>query len=97
LRPNHPGRGAHVATASYMVAPAARGLKVGRRLGEHSLEEARRLGFRAIQFNCVVRTNEPAVRLWKSLGFEIVGTLPEAFDHPTHGYVDAFVMHRRIR
>ena len=75
-----------------MVAPAARRLGVGRAMGEHCLSEARRLGFRAMQFNFVVSTNESAIHLWKQLGFEIVGTLPGAFRHQQKGYVDVYVM-----
>ena len=96
LRPNHPGRGSHVANAAYLVAAEARGKGVGRAMGEHSIIEARRLGYRAMQFNFVVSTNERAVRLWESLGFEIVGRLPAAFRHPTHGYVDALVMYQQL-
>jgi ribosomal protein S18 acetylase RimI-like enzyme len=94
LRPNQPGRGAHVANAGYAVAQRARGAGVGRALAEHSLAEARRRGFTAMQFNFVVSTNEPAIALWKALGFAIVGTLPGAFRHPRLGLVDAYVMHR---
>jgi L-amino acid N-acyltransferase YncA len=96
LRPNQPGLGSHVANAAFMVSPSARGLRIGRRMGEHCLDEARRLGFRAMQFNFVVSTNEPAVRLWQRLGFSIVGTLPGAFCHPEHGFVDAYVMFRTL-
>jgi L-amino acid N-acyltransferase YncA len=96
LRPNQAGPGAHVANAAFMVAPDARGLGVGRSMAEHSLAEARRLGFRAMQFNFVVSTNEGAVRLWKQLGFEIVGTLPGAFRHPRKGHVDVYVMFRSL-
>jgi ribosomal protein S18 acetylase RimI-like enzyme len=96
LKPNQPGHGSHVANAAYMVSPTARGLGVGRAMGEHSLTEARRLGYRAMQFNLVVATNEPAVALWKSLGFTIVGTLPGAFHHRSLGYVDAYVMYRLL-
>ena len=96
LKPNRPGLGSHVANASFMVAPAARGLGVGRRMAEHCLDEARRLGFRAMQFNCVVSTNEPAIRLWQQLGFTFVGTLPGAFRHAQHGFVDAYVMFREL-
>lgn len=94
--PNRPGRGAHVATASFMVAPAARGRGVGRALGEHVLGWARGAGYRAMQFNAVVETNTAAVRLWLDLGFEIVGTVPEAFDHARWGLVGLHVMHRRL-
>jgi L-amino acid N-acyltransferase YncA len=96
LRPNQAGGGAHVANAAFMVAPDARGEGMGRAMGEHCLREARRLGFRAMQFNFVVSTNKSAVRLWKQLGFKIVGTLPSAFRHPEKGYVDVYVMFRSL-
>jgi ribosomal protein S18 acetylase RimI-like enzyme len=96
LKPNQPALGSHVANAAFMVSPAARGLGVGKRMGEHCLVEARRLGFRAMQFNFVVSTNEAAVRLWQQLGFEIIGTLPEAFRHSQRGFVDAYVMFRTL-
>ena len=67
---------------------------LGRALGEHVIEWARASGFRAIQFNAVVETNTPAVGLWRALGFEVVGTVPEAFEHPRHGYVGLLIMHR---
>lgn len=92
LRANQPGAGAHVANAAFMVAPQGQSRGVGHAMGEHSLTEARRLGFRAMQFNFVVSTNVVAVRLWQTLGFKIVGTLPGAFRHPEKGYVDAYVM-----
>jgi L-amino acid N-acyltransferase YncA len=93
IRPNQPGLGAHVANASYMVDPEARGQGLGEAMGRHSLAEARTHGYRSMQFNIVVSTNEAAVRLWKRLGFAIVGTLPGAFHHRTLGYVDAYVMY----
>jgi len=93
MGPNRPGRGDHVGTASFMVAPAARGRGVGRRLAEHVVQWHREAGFRAIQFNAVVETNSAAVRLWESLGFTVVGTVPEAFRSPTQGYVGLHVMH----
>ena len=96
LRPNQPALGSHVANAAFMVAPNARGLGIGRKMGEHCLSEARRLGFRAMQFNFVVSTNEGAIRLWKQLGFKIVGTLPSAFRHPQNGYVDVYIMFRSL-
>jgi len=96
LRPNRPDLGAHVSNASFMVAPTARRLGVGRAMGEHCLTEARRLGFRAMQFNFVVSTNESAVHLWQDLGFKIVGTLPGAFRHSGKGYVDVYVMFRSL-
>jgi GNAT superfamily N-acetyltransferase len=97
LRPNQPALGSHVANAGFMVAPQSRGMGAGRRMGEHCLEEARRLGYRSMQFNFVVSTNETAVALWKSLGFAIVGTLPGAFRHARLGFVDAYVMFRELQ
>ena len=96
LRANQPGSGSHVANAAFMVAPTSRGEGIGRAMGEHCLSEARRLGFRAMQFNFVVSTNEAAIRVWKQLGFKIVGTLPGAFRHPQNGYVDAYIMFRSL-
>jgi L-amino acid N-acyltransferase YncA len=94
--PNQPGRGAHVANASYMVSEAAQGKGIGRLMGRQSLSEARRLGYLAMQFNYVISTNEPAVALWKKLGFSIVGTLPKAYRHERLGYVDALVMYQLL-
>ncbi len=96
LKPNQKGRGAHVANAGYIVATAARGLGLGRTMGEHSIELARSLGYRAMQFNMVIETNTGAVRLWESLGFETTGRLPGAFRHPEQGFVDALVMYRHL-
>ncbi|MDQ6874199.1 MAG: GNAT family N-acetyltransferase [Actinomycetota bacterium] len=96
LNPNQTGPGGHVASASFMVDPAHAGQGVGRALGEHALGWARAAGYRAMQFNAVVETNTPAVALWLSLGFQIIGTVPEAFRHPTHGYVGLHVMYRRL-
>ena len=95
--PNRPGRGSHVATASFMVDPAAQGRGVGRALGEHVVAWAREAGYRAMQFNAVVETNTAAVRLWQSLGFRIIGTVPGAFEHPEHGFVGLHVMHLDLR
>jgi len=95
-RPNHPGAGSHVAGASFVVAPDAAGRGIGRRLGEAVISEARAHGFRAMQFNAVVETNERAVALWQSLGFEVLTTVPEAFAHPTHGLVGLHIMYRRL-
>ena len=94
LIPNRIGRGSHVANASFMVDPAAHGKGAGRALGEHCLDEARRAGYQAMQFNFVVSSNTAGVELWKKLGFQIVGTLPKAFHHAALGDVDAYVMHR---
>ncbi|GAA5177229.1 GNAT family N-acetyltransferase [Rugosimonospora acidiphila] len=94
LKPNQPGLGDHVANASFMVDPDAAGRGVGRELGRHIIDRAKALGYRAMQFNAVVSTNERAVRLWQSLGFEIVGTVPRAYRHSRHGLVDLHVMHQ---
>lgn len=94
--PNRPGRGAHVATASFMVDPRHTGKGIGRALGEHVLRWARDAGFRGMQFNAVVETNTAAVRLWTALGFEVLATVPEAFDHPQHGLVGLHVMYQRL-
>jgi len=96
IRANAPGQGAHVANAGYMVRPGMAGMGIGAAMGEHSLTEARAVGFRAMQFNAVVSTNSRAVALWQRLGFAIVGTVPGAFRHPTRGFVDLHVMHRLL-
>ena len=96
MGPNRPGRGAHVATASFMVDPAYGGRGVGRVLAEHAVAGAAAAGYRGMQFNAVVETNVRAVALWRSLGFRAIGTVPEAFDHPTAGYVGLHVMYRRL-
>jgi ribosomal protein S18 acetylase RimI-like enzyme len=94
LRPNNIGLGAHVANASFMVDPECQGRGIGKAMGLHCLEEARCDGYLAMQFNFVVSTNTSAVKLWQQLGFEIVGTLPKAFQHAELGLVDAYVMYR---
>ncbi len=96
LRANQKGGGAHVANCGYMTAPWASGKGVARAMCTHSLEHAKARGFRAMQFNFVVSSNERAVRLWQSMGFEIVGRLPGAFVHPKLGVVDALVMYRQL-
>jgi L-amino acid N-acyltransferase YncA len=96
LRANQKGGGAHVANCGYMTAPWAIARGVARAMCQHSLEYAKTRGFRAMQFNFVVSSNERAVRLWQSMGFEIVGRLPVAFMHPTLGPVDALVMYRHF-
>lgn len=96
LRANNAGGGAHVANCGYMVAGEATGRGVARTMCAHSLARAKERGFRAMQFNFVIATNERAVRLWQAMGFAIVGRLPGAFAHPTYGYVDALVMYRGL-
>ncbi len=96
IKPNQPGLGSHVCNCGYIVGEQARGKGVAALMCEHSQAEARRLEFRAMQYNLVVATNEGAVRLWQKLGFEIVGRLPGAFKHSSLGYVDAFVMYKQL-
>jgi ribosomal protein S18 acetylase RimI-like enzyme len=96
LRANNRGGGAHVANCGYMTAPDAYGRGVARAMCAHSLDEAKARGFAAMQFNFVIASNERAVKLWQSLGFEIVGRLPGAFAHPARGLVDALVMYRKL-
>lgn len=96
LRANQKGGGAHVANCGYVTAPWASGRGVARAMCQHSLEHAKVRGFRAMQFNFVVSSNERAVRLWQSMGFETVGRLPGAFLHPALGPVDALVMYRHL-
>jgi L-amino acid N-acyltransferase YncA len=96
VKPQWPDLGSHVCTASFIVKPGVRGGGIGKLLGEHAIEEARRLGYLAMQFNLVVATNEPAVRLWRKLGFSTVGTLPKAFRHSKLGLVDAYVMYLEL-
>lgn len=96
LRKNQPGLGSHVANAAYMVHPEAHGQGIGRAMGNHSIRQARKLGFSAIQFNFVVSTNLVAIQLWLKLGFRIVGTVPKAFHHRKFGLVDIYVMHRFV-
>jgi ribosomal protein S18 acetylase RimI-like enzyme len=97
MRPNQAGGGAHVCNCGYMTRADAAGRGIARTMCRHSLDHARARGYRAMQFNFVVSTNERAVRLWESLGFAIAGRLPLAFRHPTRGYVDVLVMFQQIR
>lgn len=96
LKPNQPGLGSHVCNAAYMVAPEAHGRGIGKRIGEWLLDEARRLGYSAMQFNFVVASNEAAVRLWRSIGMEVIGEIPEAFDHSRKGLTNAYIMYRKL-
>lgn len=94
--PNRPAAGSHVSSASFMVDPRRAGQGAGRALAEHVISWAREQGFRSMQFNAVVATNERAVSLWKSLGFEVLAEVPEAFKHPAHGYVGLLIMYRSL-
>ena len=96
IKDNFPDLGSHVANASYMTLPAAMGKGIGRAMGEFSLKEAKKLGYRAMQFNIVVKNNERAIRLWQRLGFEIIGEIPEAFHYRKESYIDACIMWRRL-
>lgn len=96
VRQNQPGLGAHVANAAYMVHPDARKSGIGKAMGCHSIKQAKRLGFSAIQFNFVVSTNIVAIQLWLKLGFKIVGTVPKAFNHQRLGLVDIYIMHKFV-
>lgn len=96
LKANQPGLGAHVGNAGYMVAPDATGKRIGRMMAEYSLEESRRLGFKSMQFNFVVKSNAVAVKLWQDVGFEIIGEIPEAFNHAQNGLTNAYIMYRKL-
>jgi len=96
LKPNQPGQGSHVCNCGYVVADSARGQGVASLMCQHSQEEGKNRSFKSMQFNLVVSTNEVAVRLWQQLGFVKVGVLPEAFNHPSLGYVDAYVMYKKL-
>jgi ribosomal protein S18 acetylase RimI-like enzyme len=96
IKPNQPGLGSHVCNAGYMVSSTARGHGIGRAMCAHSLQEAVKLGFTAMQYNLVVVTNQNAIMLWQDMGFEIIGTLPRAFNHKELGLVDAHVMYQLL-
>lgn len=96
IKTNQPGGGGHICNCGYIVAPDAQGRGLAAQMCEHSQVQARALGYRAMQFNFVLASNEGAVRLWHRLGFATVGTIPDAFAHPTLGFVDAYVMHKRL-
>ena len=96
LRANQPGLGSHVANAAYMVSPDAHGKGVGKQMALRSLDESRLLGFTAMQFNFVVKSNVNAVVLWQKLGFEIIGEIPDAFRHAKNGLTNALIMYRKL-
>jgi ribosomal protein S18 acetylase RimI-like enzyme len=96
IKPNQPALGAHVCNCGYIVAEKARGRGIASEMCKHSQQEAAARGFRAMQYNLVVSTNEVAVRLWKKHGFEVIGSLPGAFHHPRLGFVDALVMYKQL-
>lgn len=96
LRANQPGLGSHVGNAAYMVSPQATGKGIGKQMALWSLDEARRLGFTAMQFNFVVKSNTVAVKLWQSVGFQIIGEIPDAFNHSANGLTNAYIMYRKL-
>ncbi len=96
IKSNQPDLGAHVANAGYMTHPNASGRGIGRQMAEFSLIEAKRLGYTAMQFNIVIKTNENAVVLWKKLGFEVIGEIPNAFNHQQLGLTNAYIMYRQL-
>jgi len=96
IKANQPALGSHVGNGAYMVSPNAKGKGIGRMMAEHSIEEARRVGFKSIQFNFVVKSNAAAVNLWKSVGFEIIGEIPDAFNHKQNGLTNAYIMYRKL-
>ena len=96
LKANQPGLGDHVGNGGYMVSPDAKGKGIGKMMAEHSIEEARRIGFQSIQFNFVVKSNTAAVNLWKSVGFEVIGEIPDAIRHSQNGLTNAYIMYRKL-
>ena len=96
IKPNQIDRGSHIANASYIVDENKRGFGIGKSLALHSISTAKELGYKAMQFNFVVSTNKAAVNLWQSVGFKIIGTIPQGFNHKVLGYVDAYIMFREL-
>ena len=96
IKDNFPDLGSHIANASYMTKPGAFGQGIGRKMAEFSYTEAKRLGYLAMQFNIVVKTNERAIKLWKNLGFEIIGEVPDAFNHREKGLINAYIMWKKL-
>ena len=96
LKTNQMDLGSHIVNAGYMVSENARGKGLGQKMAEFSMEEARLLGYKAMQFNLVVKTNEKAVKLWLKMGFEIIGEIPDAYKHSSLGYVNAYIMYQKL-
>lgn len=96
IRPGHRDLGSHICNAAYIITNKYRGKGYGEAMGLHSIEQAKKLGYRAMQFNYVVSTNKTAISLWNKIGFKIVGTIPTAYNHPEHGYVDIHIMHQSL-
>lgn len=96
LRDNQPDLGSHIANGAYMTLPSASGKGIGKAMGAYSIEEAKRLGYKAMQFNIVIKSNERAVKLWQSLGFSIIGEIPDAFNHLQNGFTNAYIMYRKL-
>ncbi|TRX50460.1 GNAT family N-acetyltransferase [Fulvivirga sp. M361] len=96
IKPNQPGLGSHIANCGYMVSPDAQGKGIGKLLCKHSIKRSKELGFKAMQFNLVVSTNQAAIKLWEKYGFKIIGTIPNGFNHLTLGYVDFHIMYRSL-
>ena len=96
LKPNQPGLGDHVGNGAYMVSPDAKGRGIGKTMAEHSIEDARRMGFQSIQFNFVVKSNTAAVNLWKSVGFTVIGEIPDAIRHSQNCLTNAYIMYRKL-
>ena len=96
MKDNQPGLGSHIANAGYMTSPGFFGKGIGKAMGEFSIHEAKRLGYLAMQFNIVVKSNERAVALWQKLGFQIIGEIPDAFNHRVNGLTNALIMYRKV-
>ena len=96
IRPNQPCLGAHICNAGFIVSSNFSGRGVGTTLGKYALKQAKKLGYKAMQFNLVVVSNVVSIRIWKNLGFRVIGTIPEAFNHPQKGLIDAHIMHKKL-
>lgn len=96
MKDNFPDLGSHIANAGYITAPSETGKGIGKSMGKFSIQEAKRLGYKAMQFNMVVKTNDKAIRLWQKLGFKIKGEIPEAFNHKEKGLTDAYILWKKL-